>query len=191
MIRRVVSTTAAVLLFALAAPFTLQAQNIFVGGGAAFPTGFDGSEFFNTGWLAAAGVSFDVGENGAFAGIEGTYARSSVDDGLLPSGVDASAKAYSAMAFLGYSFPTDGAVDPYLFAGAGLQGVKLSASSGSASASESESGFGYQFGAGFTFGSETGSMRPFVEARYQGSNDEQVDLKFFGISLGASFSVGN
>jgi len=191
MIRRMILASTVALSFALIAPLTAQAQNIFVLGGAVFPTGFDEAEFFNTGWLGAAGVSFDVGENGMFAGVEGTYAQSSVDDSDLPSGVELKAKAWSAMAFLGYSVPTEGSIDPYFFAGGGLQGVKLSLSGSAGSADDSESAFGYQFGAGVSIGDETSSVRPLVEVRYQGSGDEDVDLKFVGVLVGASFSVGN
>jgi len=187
MIRRVVSTSVAVLFLALAAPFTLQAQNIFIMGGATIPTG-DDSDAISTGWMAAGGVSFDIGEEGLFAGVEGTYGRNSADDsGFL---TDQSVKPYSVMGFLGYSFPTEGNVDPYIFGGAGIFGAKWSGKMGGVDVDDSHSEFGYQFGVGVSFGSETSSTRPFVEGRYQAAGGE-IDGGFIGAFVGLSFGVGN
>ncbi len=181
MIRRALITSAATLFLALAVPFTVQAQSFFFSGGAAFANG-DFGDVVDTGWLVTGGVAFDVGESGLWAGVEGSYGRHSTDiDGF-------NAKPYGVMGFLGYSVPTDGNVDPYVFGGAGLQGVSVSFPGLD---SESDSAFGYQFGGGLVFGSDTNSVRPYVEGRYQGSSDDNVDLFFFGVLVGLTISAGN
>ena len=181
MIRRALIASAAALFLALAVPFTAQAQSFFISGGAAFPNG-DFGDVVDTGWLVAGGVLFDVGESGVWAGVEGSYGRHSTDiDGF-------NAKPYGVIGFLGYSFPTDGNVDPYIFGGAGLQGVSVSFPS---LPSESDSAFGYEFGGGLVFGNPTNSVRPYVEGRYQGSNADAVDLTFIGALVGLTISAGN
>lgn len=179
MIRRSVVSGAALLCSILVLPLGLSAQSVFVLGGAAVPTG-DYGDFADVGWMVSGGVTFDVGEGGLFAGVEGLYSRSGTEL------EDVSSKPYSAMGFLGYDLPTGGAVTPYLYAGAGIQGVTVSA----AGESDSESAFGYQFGAGLSFGT-SGNVSPLVEVRYQGSGDEDVDLNFVGIAGGVSIGLGS
>jgi Outer membrane protein beta-barrel domain len=181
MFRRVFVTSLAVVSLALTVPLTAQAQSFFVSGGAAFPNG-DFGDVVDTGWLVVGGVTFDVGESGLWAGVEGSYGRHSTDiDGF-------NAKPYGVMGFLGYSFPTEGNVDPYFFGGAGLQGVSVSFPVGP---SDSDSAFGYQFGGGLVFGNPANSVRPYVEGRYQGSSDDSVDLNFIGVLLGLTISAGS
>lgn len=179
MIRRALVSSVAALFLALALPLTANAQSVFVLAGGAFPLG-DYGDFADTGWMVAGGLSFNVGEGGLFAGVEGLYSRS----GTESEGV--STKPYSAMGFLGYDIPTESSVAPYVFAGAGLQGVSVSTDLGS----ESESAFGYQFGVGVAFTGES-NVTPLLEVRYQGSGDENVDLNFVGVSAGVSIGVGN
>ena len=71
MIRRLLIASAAVMAFALASPGTGQAQNVFVKGGAAIPTG----EEFETGWMVAGGVRFPLGPGGLWFGFEGSYGQ--------------------------------------------------------------------------------------------------------------------
>lgn len=188
MIRRALFTSAALVAFALAAPLAVQAQSIFISAGAAIPSGDDLSDV-NTGWAVAGGVIFNVGENGIWAGVDGTYGRHSIDD--TDPGEDDSVNPYSIMGVVGYSIPTDGNVDPYVYGGAGLQGVKVG--------SESESGFGFQGGAGVVFGSPDSSVRPYVEGRYQSASIDfesdgesfDVDVRIFAFLVGASIAAGN
>ena len=187
MIRRVIFTSAAVLSFALVAP--LSAQTLFISAGGAFPTG-DDLDGVNTGWMAAGGVTFDVGENGLWAGIDGAYGRHGTD--LVGDG-DVSVKTYSVMGILGYSFETEGSVDPYVWAGAGLAGAKISDNTDSFSAS----GFGWQGGAGVSFGGEDANARPYVEARYHSGSMEfegdtsNTTVSFFAALVGVAIGVGN
>lgn len=169
-----------VLLLALALPLSAHGQSIFVTGGAAFPLG-DYGDFADTGWMVAGGLSFDIGEQGLFAGVEGLYSRS-------PTEVDdISTKPWSAMGFLGYNIPTQSTVSPYLWAGAGVQGVTVSFE---AEDSETDSAFGYTFGAGVAFATQS-NITPLVELRFQGSGDESVDLNFIGLGAGVAIRLGN
>lgn len=179
MIRRALVTSAAFLFLALALPPTLSAQNVFVLGGATIGTG-DYGDAVDTGWMISGGLSFPLGEGGLFAGVEGLYSRNGQTAG------DESAKPYSVMGFLGYDLVTGSSVTPYVYGGAGLQGVSVS----NDGESNSESALGYQFGAGLAFGGD-GNVSPLVEIRYQGSGDEDVDLNFIGIAGGVSIGVGN
>lgn len=170
----------AILFLALAFPLGAHAQSIFVTGGAAFPLG-DYGDFADTGWMLAGGLSFDIGEDGLFAGVEGLYSRSGTQAD------DVSTKPWSAMGFLGYNIATQSTVSPYLWAGAGLQGVTVSVEGED---SESDSAFGYTFGAGVSFATQS-NISPLIEVRYQGSGDESVDLNFIGVGAGVSIRLGN
>jgi len=185
MFRRVLLTSLAVVSLALTAPFAAQAQSLFISAGLASPSG-DDLDGVSTGWMAAGGVTFDVGSSGVWAGVDGAYGQNTTDfDGEK-------VKPYSLMGVLGYSFPTEGSVSPYVWGGAGLQGVKFSDDGGS---SESESGFGWQAGAGLGFGSSDSNVRPYVEGRYHSASIDvdgfDVDLRFFGALFGVTIGVGN
>lgn len=178
MFRRVFFTSAIALSFALVAPVSANAQNFFVSVGVATPTG-DGGDFIDTGWMATGGVTFAIGEDGLWAGVEGAYGGNSSSN----SAFDFTANPWSAMGFLGYSFDTAGNLDPYVFGGGGLQGIKVE--------DFSENAFGYQFGAGTSFGNPENSVRPYAEVRYQGTSDDEVDITFWAVLLGMSISTGN
>lgn len=188
MFRRVFLASLAVLSFAITAPFAAQAQNLFISAGIAVPSG-DDLEDFNSGWMVAGGVTFDVGSSGMWAGVEGATGRNSVDEALA---ADENIKPYSIMAILGYSFPTEGSVSPYIWGGAGIAGASVSDSD-----VEVDSGFGWQAGAGVSFGS--GSTRPYVEGRYHSASldatsegfTESVDLRMFAVLAGVSIGLGN
>jgi len=200
MIRRALLASAAVFSLALVAPFAVQAQSIFILGGASFA---DSDHLdLDTGWLGAGGVSFDIGENGVWAGVEFSYGQNSVpdqtdadNDVLIDS--DVKVKNWAAMGFIGYSFPTEGTIDPYVFGGVGVMNQSLSGSAtivgeGTFDFGEidSESALGYQFGAGISFGSESSSVRPFVEGRYEGAGGD-VEVTVIAASVGVSIAVGS
>ncbi len=149
------------------------------------PTGEFG-DFAKNGWLAAAGVTFSIGESGLWAGVEGSYGENKHDEDVV--GVDAGDKTnlYSAMAILGYDIQTEGNVNPYIWGDAGLQVHKFS-SELYPSFDDTSSKFGYQFGAGIGFGSNESNARPFVEGRYQGSEDSKIMVG----EAGVSFGIGN
>jgi hypothetical protein len=165
----------ATLLFLLAAPSTVFGQGIFVGGGVTIPTG-DFGDFADTGWMAIGGFSFDVGDGGVSAGLEGFYGENKHDtegDKTNP---------YGAMAFLLYRAGNPESVGPYLYGGAGILIHKFSSDT---SEGGSDTNFGYEFGAGldFPFGDNVGGW---LEGRYMGSTDTTL----FGILAGLGFGVG-
>lgn len=186
MFRRALLASVAAVLFALSAPLTAQAQSIYVLAGPTFPTG-DFADFANTGWFAAGGVTFPVGENGLWVGFEGSY-------GINNHDVDAPAEFFvqdgdktnllGAMALLGYNIQTEGSVNPFIWGGAGLLAHRFVPEVGD---NETDTNFGYQFGAGLSFGGDDSNVHPFVEARLEGSKES----KFVAAEGGLSFGIGN
>lgn len=187
MIRRMLAASTAMLFAFVAIPQVVQAQSIYVLAGASIPSGDYGDDF-STGWLAAAGVTFPIGDAGLWAGAEGLYGRNSLD---TESSVDVSGKPYSIMAIVGYDIPTEGKINPYVWGGAGLMGLKLSGGGESIS----ESGFGWQFGAGLALATE-GKVSPFVEGRYQSASltfegdSSSSSVGIIGIEAGVSIGLG-
>lgn len=172
MIRRAIVASTAVLFLALALPLTANAQSVYVLAGASFPSAdYDA----DTGWLAAGGVTFAVGEAGLWAGGEGLYSRNTRDD--------FSFKPYSVMGIVGYDIQTESSISPFVFGGAGLMGL-------SQSDSDSESGFGWQLGAGVGFEGDS-NITPFVEGRYQSVSLDGGTLAILGIEAGVSIGLGD
>jgi opacity protein-like surface antigen len=166
-----------------------QAQTtLYIAGGASFPTG-DFGEYANTGWMAAAGAVFGIGESGFGVGGEVFYGQNKHKS---ESSFFENEKTtpYGIMAIVDYTFGTDGGIRPYLFGGAGLLVHKFS---GDGFDSESESGFGYQFGAGVAFPvGATNSI--FAEGRYMGSSkmgegDFAETTNFFAALAGFAFGL--
>ena len=205
MLRRVFLASLAAVSVAIGAPHAALSQAIFLSGGAAFSSSFELTDptetvepDIDTGWLAAGGLVFDIGEGGLWAGIEGSYGQSNGPDqnGLS----DITLSPWGLMGFLGYSFPTTGSIDPYVFGGAGLSGVKIEITEDGDLFDESASGFGYEFGGGISFGSETSKIRPYVEGRYMSMSGDvdlpddptvDVDNNIIGALLGVVINVGS
>lgn len=161
------------------------------------------------GSLAAQGVRFGIGggllipmgdyKNGDKAGIlvgaDGTYWLMGAPVGIRvaasysqtseKSGITAhKTKMIGGMGELVYAFgPNASPVRPYVFGGAGLFNVKLSA--GGADTSETKIGFGG--GAGLAFKVGTGSTRVFVEGRYMTVKPFGVTLPSLGVTAGLRF----
>jgi hypothetical protein len=187
MIRRVLAASTAMLFVFVAIPQVVQAQSVYVLAGASVPTS-DYGDAFKTGWLAAAGVTFPVGESGLWAGAEGLYGQNSFDS----SGSDLKGKPYSIMGILGYDIQTEGKINPYVWGGAGLMGLRQT----SGGESLTESGFGWQFGAGLALAT-AGNVSPFVEGRYQSASltfegdTSSSTVGMFGIEAGISIGLGS
>ncbi|MGD8494920.1 MAG: outer membrane beta-barrel protein [Gemmatimonadales bacterium] len=188
MIRRMLAVSTAVLFVFTALPRSADAQSVYVLAGASVPTS-DYGDAFKTGWLAAAGVTFPIGEAGLWAGAEGLYGQNSFDS---TESTDLKGKPYSIMAILGYDIPTEGKINPYVWGGAGLMGLRQT----SGGESTSDSGFGWQFGAGLALAT-AGRVSPFVEGRYQsasitpGDSSESATVGLFGIEAGISIGLGS
>jgi len=164
--------TVALMGFAIPA----QAQTtLYVAGGVTFPTGDFGS-YTETGWMAAAGALFGLGESGFGVGGEVFYGQNS--HSVLDIDLDSKTSPYGVMAIADYAFGQPGAIRPYVFGGLGLLVHRFSEEG----FSESESQFGYQFGAGVGL-----PMGLFFEGRYMGSED----TNYFGVLAGWAFGLGN
>ena len=106
MIRRMLLASAAVFAFAFAAPIDAQSQSIFLLAGLGSPTG-DFNDYAKAGWMAEAGLTFDVGEDGLWAGVAAGYSSYKHDTDVI--GVEDGDKTnlLSGMAILGYSSETE------------------------------------------------------------------------------------
>jgi opacity protein-like surface antigen len=171
--------SAALIAFVLATPVTAQAQ-FFVSAGAAFPSG-DDMDGVDTGFQIAGGYLFSLGEDGLWAAVDGTWGSHGTDG-------SENLKVYSGMGVLGYSVPTEGNFDPFVWAGGGIMGIS--------SDGESESGFGWQAGAGASLGNPDSNVRPYVEGRYQSASIDisgigDISVNLFSVHVGVSIGAGN
>lgn len=162
----------------------LNAQSIYVGAGAAFPTG-DDMDGVDTGLNLAGGVTFDVASRVSIYG-EGSWGTHGTDF----EGVDAKPYALMAGLLLNLGSGGEGALSPYIFGGGGMQWLKLT----DGDTDVSDSAFGLQLGAGVDF--PLGGLNGFAEGRYhRASFDADSDLgdfsfATFGLLVGLSFDVG-
>lgn len=178
MIRRVLTTSVAALVLAVATPAAMQAQSIFLLAGPSIPIG-DLGDVASTGWLVGGGFTFDLGENGLWAGAEGTYGRHS-----LESELDGNVSLLGIMAILGYTIPTESSIHPYVWGGAGILRGDISLDDFPDEGGD-DTDFGFQAGVGTTFGH--GQVRPLVEARLETAGS---DKQFFAIDAGVTIQLG-
>jgi opacity protein-like surface antigen len=182
-------TLAAAAIIALAAPLTLDAQTLYIAGGATFPTG-DFGEYAKTGWMAAGGVIFnDIGTAGLGLGVEGFYGENKhkSDDAVTLLG-DSKTNPYGIMGVAVFNFDTGGSIQPYVFGGVGWMAHKYTADVDGSDLSETGSGFGYQLGVGVGFDLSE-SVELFGEGRYMGGSGDVSDTKFFGLFAGLAFGL--
>ena len=172
MFKRILMISAAAVALAAVSPRQASAQSVYVMAGGAFPTGDFGSAF-DTGWMVASGLKLPFGPGGLWLGVEGSYGQ----NGTAVDEVDAN--PIGAMGRLGLDIPIPGGLNPYVFIGGGLLALKASVGD----LSDTVSKFGYQVGGGFNLGS--GPISPFIEVRYEGSED----IDFFGANIGLSVGL--
>jgi opacity protein-like surface antigen len=165
---------AAVALMGFAIPAQAQ-TTLYVAGGASFPTG-DFGDAFSTGWMAAGGLLFGLGDSGFGVGGEVFYGQNNAKDEYSTLFGDAKVSPYGVMAIADYSFGSEDGLQPYLFGGLGLMVLRVS---GDEFESDSESKFGYQFGAGLSF-----PIGLFVEGRYMGAEDANYFAALAGWAFG-------
>ncbi len=173
MIRRVMLVSAVAVSMAFIAPQTAQAQSVFAMAGGMFPTSESG-DIFDTGWMVAGGITVPLGPGGFWLGVEGSYGQ--IDTALDGVGVN----PIGAMAIIGFDLPVPGSISPYVFGGVGL----LAVDDFDFDPTDSDSKFGYQLGGGLNLGS--GIVSPFVEVRYEASDE----IDFFAAMLGLSVGIG-
>lgn len=185
--KRSVFLLAALAFMGFAIPAQAQ-TTLYIAGGASFPTG-DFGEYSNTGWMAAGGVIFAVGESGFGVGAELFYGQNNHKE-EASFFENEKTSPYGAMAIADYVFGSEGGIRPYLFGGLGVLIHKFSADGID---SESESAFGYQFGAGVSFPIGT-TTSLFAEGRYMGSSSTgegefSSSTNFFAALVGFAFDL--
>ena len=173
--KRSVFLLTAFALMAFAIPAQAQ-TTLYIGGGGSFPTG-DFGDLSNTGWMAAGGVIFGLGDSGFAVGGEVFYGENNTKDEFSTLFGDSKTSPYGVMAIADYTFGSPDGLQPYLFGGLGLMVHRFSSDNFE---SESESQFGYQFGAGLAF-----NFGLFIEGRYMGASDAQ----YFGALAGWAFGL--
>lgn len=178
------------LLLALVAANPASAQQLYVHGGAGFPTSSAFNDAYNTGFNAGVGVGIPLTNQleGVFMGRYDRFgldapSNMNIDGGTLSS--------LSATANLKLNGPVvSSRLMPYGFAGAGLFRLATSdMTSGSISTDgNSEVDLGLQFGAGLSIG-----MSPranlLVEPNYVVVFSEGESTTFFPVRLGVSFGL--
>jgi len=164
------------VLAAVAMPATAKAQYVFLGGGASIPNG-DFKDEAKTGWMAQAGVGYDIAAvKGLWVEAEGFYGSNkhkAPDDGDKTN-------LFAGIAALGYSFTPDSKVSPYVLAGAGILNHKFVPATGT---SESESKFAYSGAVGIGYNASS-SVHVWLEGRVLGSKSSRV----IPISLGFTYN---
>lgn len=179
---------ALLLAFVLTSP--AAAQEIYVHGGADFPSSSAFNEAYNTGFNAGLGVGIPL-TNRLEAVLMGRYDRFGLD---TPSEIDIDGGTFSSLSATA-NLKLNGPVVssrfmPYGFAGTGLFRTDISdITEGSLSTEgDSEVDLGLQFGAGLSV-----RMSPranlLVEPNYVLVFNEGENTSFFPVRLGASFRL--
>ena len=162
----------AALLFAGAS--AANAQYVFAGGGISIANG-DFKDYAKTGWMAQAGVGFDITKvKGLFVEAEAFYGSNKHSD------VDGDkTNLFAGIAALGYSFMPDKKVSPYVIAGAGILNHKFVPATGT---SESESKFAYSGALGIGYNASS-TLHLWLEGRVLGAEGSRVIPIMAGFSL--------
>ena len=167
-------TIACLAILMVAGVSAANAQYVFVGGGASIPNG-DFKDEAKTGWMAQAGVGFDIAKvKGLWVEAEGFYGSNK------HKGEDAKTNLFAGIAALGYSFMADKKVSPYVVGGVGILNHKFVPATGT---SESESKFAYSGGVGIGYNASS-SVHIWLEGRVLGSKSSRV----IPISLGFTYN---
>jgi len=175
-------------VFCISLPSQVSAQNVWIGGGVALPTGDFGDDH-STGFTTVAGVGFPVGPEGLSIHVEGFYGQNKFTD-------DHHGEKTSPLGVMGgatYSLSPGEDAGLYIFGQAGLMVHKYSADD-----FDGESDKGLGFGGGAGYGLPLGGMQGWVEGRYMhGMFSEDVEgtsydysTGFFAILVGLNFPLG-
>jgi opacity protein-like surface antigen len=175
--------TAAMLVGAVAvlvAASPARAQYVFFGGGLTIPTGEFKDDAAKKGWIATAGVGFDIGTQGLWAELQGYFGNNNYEG----TGGD-KLQIIQGMAALGYSFMPEKSLTPWVMAGAGILNHKYKPGT-TGLTGDSESKFAWEGGAGLSF--KAGSKAHlWVGGQYTGSSY----VHMFSVLAGVTINVGN
>ena len=177
--KRVALSLVALISIAGAGSLSAQGTRFGIGGGLLLPLS-DYKTGDKAGFLVGADGAYWFNRNQVAIRLDLSYSQTSEASGVPAH----KTKMMGGMAELVYAFMTPAdQVRPYIFGGAGLFNVKVSA--GGADTSETKAGFGG--GAGLAFKMGTGSTRIFVEGRYVTVKAFTVTLPSIGIKAGVRF----
>ena len=172
-------------------PTQANAQAVFLGAGATFPTGdfadFGDGDGAGTGWMLEAGISFPLTDNGVFVFGEGMFGSNSHDyEGDKTN-------LLGGFAGIEYSMAEEGEAGAFFFGELGFLQHKYV----SDDFSEFESSTtGFAFGAGAGYGIPLGdNMNGWVLGRVMQAQTEDEEYgdgntTFAGISAGISIGLG-
>ena len=171
--------TAAMMVGAVAVLVTAsasQAQYVFLGGGVSIPMS-DFKDIAKTGWMATAGLGYDIGTSGLFVEAEGFYGS---NKHKAPSDDDKT-NLLVGLGALGYSFMPEKSVRPYVLAGVGFLRHQFDPATGD---NESSTDFAYSGAVGLSFKAGA-KLNLWLEARYLGG-----DPKLLPILAGLTINFG-
>lgn len=173
--RRITSAVMVGAFAVIVAASPARAQYVFFGGGLSKPVG-DFNDYAKTGWMATAGVGYDIGTKGLWVEAEGYFGSNKHSD------VDGDkTNLIGGIAALGYSFMPGKSVSPYVTGGLGIVAHQFK-SDAFPGLNETESKLGYTgaFGVGFN---NTKKVHVFVEGRLLGSESSKALLFLAGLSI--------
>jgi hypothetical protein len=163
-------------------PTRVSAQGVFLGGGATIPTG-DYGDYADVGWMAEAGISFPMNEEGVYLFGDGLYGSNSHSDhegdktnllGIL-GGVE-------------LDLSEEGSAGVFLFAEAGILRHTYKSDE---FPDEEGTDTGFAFGAGAGYGFPLGeTLNGWVLGRYLQGQFDGGNTAFVGLMAGVSFAVG-
>jgi len=159
----------------LVAASPARAQYVFFGGGLSIPVG-DFKDYAKKGWMATAGLGYDIGDKGLWVEAEGYFGSNKHSDFEGDK-----TNLIGGMAAVGYSFMPDKSVSPYITGGVGILAHQFK-SEDFPEDNETESKLGYTgaFGLGFRAG---GKAHVFLEGRLLGSESSKAILALAGVSI--------
>ncbi len=185
--KRLVCAALTIAFFALSAPADVSAQaSIFVGGGAAIPTG-DFSDFpgdtdgANTGWQGTVGAQFLVGESGLSVGPRVFYGSNNHDT------TGDKTNLYGGTALVNYSFGDPEAANPFLW---GEFGVMSHAFKSESLPAFEDTTTAAMWGGGAGVGFPLGGVSGWVAAGYNSGLGDNSGTTYIGVYAGLTFAVG-
>jgi hypothetical protein len=177
--KRILSGTLTAAALALLAQGASAQANIFASAGASLPIGEFG-DYANTGWMAQAGVGFQVAPS-VSAGAGGFYGSNShTTDGDKTN-------LYGALAYALFTMGEDGSIQPYVFGGPGFM-VHSYKSESFPGAEGSESALAAGAGAGVNL--PLGSLEAFIEGMVLSGFSDLEDTRVVVLAAGVSFPLG-
>ena len=187
----VVLCVAALAVLSFTLPSQISAQGVFLGVGGTIPTGdykdFGfGEDGAKTGWMAEAGFSIPLGENGLYAFVDGLYGSNKHEHEGDKTNL------LGGFGGIEMVFHEEGEAGPFIF---GEVGFLSHAYKSDNHPEDEDTTSGLAFGGGAGYSIPLGGMNGWVLGRYiqgQLSDDEtgEGNTTFFGVMVGVSIPLG-